>query len=64
MHSAIDIVVASYRLLWPNAPYEWLQRAATETLYWSTGNPSPTIEQMNAHQARVESMCTTGAWNV
>jgi hypothetical protein len=62
MHSAIDIVVANYRLVWPTAPYEWMEKAARETIYWSSNNPSPTIEQMNEHQARITKMCTTGEW--
>jgi transposase-like protein len=61
---AIQTVAASYGLVYPGVPYEWLERAAKETLYWSANNPNPTIAQMNEHQARIQSMCTTGEWNV
>ncbi|QGH76467.1 hypothetical protein SEA_DAUBENSKI_197 [Streptomyces phage Daubenski] len=60
--SAIDIVMASYQLVYPDAPYEWLEKAAKETLYWSARTVNPTVEQMNTHQARIDKMCTTGEW--
>jgi hypothetical protein len=61
---AVQIVMASYQLVYPDAPYEWLERAAKETLYWSARVTNPTLEQMEAHEARVRHMCTTGEWNV
>ncbi|ASR77864.1 hypothetical protein FDI38_gp103 [Streptomyces phage Peebs] len=64
MESAVDLVMQSYQLVYPDAPYEWLEKAANETLHWSARVTDPTLEQMNAHQARIDTMCRTGQWNV
>ncbi|UEM46951.1 hypothetical protein SEA_TARGARYEN_203 [Streptomyces phage Targaryen] len=60
--NAVEIVMATYQLVYPEAPYEWLEKAANETLHWSARVTDPTIEQMNAHEARIRKMCTTGQW--
>ncbi|ASN73240.1 hypothetical protein SEA_EVY_197 [Streptomyces phage Evy] len=60
--NAVEIVMATYQLVYPEAPYEWLEKAANETLHWSARVTDPTLEQMNAHEARIRKMCTTGQW--
>ncbi|AXH66680.1 hypothetical protein SEA_SPILLED_224 [Streptomyces phage Spilled] len=62
MPSLIDITAASIALIHPGAPYEWIEKAAKEMIWFSSQNPNPSIEQMDALNERINKMCTTGEW--
>ncbi|QJD50919.1 hypothetical protein KNV00_gp100 [Streptomyces phage Bmoc] len=62
MFSIYDIAAHALGVAYPNAPQEWLDRAARETVSFSTRHKNPTPEQRDAFNARIERMCTTGEW--
>jgi hypothetical protein len=63
MTDAVSIIIASYELAYPNAPYEWLEKAAKETLFFTSKPGSgQDSEKILEHLERVKNMCTTGNW--